>query len=328
MSLVPKGSERPLCCSGVKAEATALGYTCLTVSGFRQESNHPNGALTRLLSATLTDESLDDLVDPYDAAILKSVLPGIRDPAIGVDEPVTQIESLRALHAVLTVIGELGSGLVILVDNIEFVDEMTLAAPVLRCCRRGIGAPLLIVAATRVGTLRHELAPSVSTRIAIALTPLDRNELARLVVDIPTPAQEQLLDVADGNAFYAIELAAHHRRGLISNYCRPIASSCPRCRYLLQTRFSMRSLPCPKPLSPYFAQPQSAEGTDSRRGLRSSWLRSMKVKDSLPLDQLVGTVARSNRHMQACFRHPGRIRHLRVHCPRHSEIDLHQRAVG
>jgi|GEM_PF-1482664 len=211
----PQGIGKTSLLQWCEVEATARGYTCLTVSGFRQESNQPNGALTRLLSTTLTDESLDDLIDPYDAAILKSVLPGIRDPANDVDEPVTQIESLRALHAVLTVIGELGNGLVILVDNIEFVDEMTLAA-LSYVCRRGIGAPLLIVAATRVGALRHELAASVSTRIAIALTPLDRNELARLVVDIPAPAQEQLLDVADGNAFYAIELAAHHRRGLTS----------------------------------------------------------------------------------------------------------------
>lgn len=211
----PQGIGKTSLLQWFEVEATQLGYTCLTASGFRQESNHPNGALTRLLSATLTDASLHDLIEPYDAASLKSALPGIRDPANGADEPVTQIESLRALHAILTVIGEIGSGLVIIVDNIEFVDEMTLAA-LSYVCRRGIGAPLLIVAATRVDALRHELAPSVSTRIALVLAPLDRSELARLVVDIPAPVQEQLLDVADGNAFYAIELAAHHRRGLTS----------------------------------------------------------------------------------------------------------------
>jgi predicted ATPase len=193
----PQGIGKTSLLQWFEVEATQLGYTCLTASGFRQESNHPNGALTRLLSATLTDASLHDLIEPYDAASLKSALPGIRDPANGADEPVTQIESLRALHAILTVIGEIGSGLVIIVDNIEFVDEMTLAA-LSYVCRRGIGAPLLIVAATRVDALRHELAPSVSTRIALVLAPLDRSELARLVVDIPAPVQEQLLDVADG----------------------------------------------------------------------------------------------------------------------------------
>ena len=60
----PQGIGKTSLLQWCEGEATALRVHLPDGVRIPPESNHPNGALTRLLSAALTDESLDDLVDP------------------------------------------------------------------------------------------------------------------------------------------------------------------------------------------------------------------------------------------------------------------------
>ena len=196
----------------LEATVASTGFVCLTASGFRQESDHPYGALSRMFDGLLGEPTAPSLIDPQDAAALRAALPGFRDDIESGGEAVTQIELLRAVRSALTAAASAHSGLVIILDNIEFVDDLTIAA-IAYVCRRGVGAPLLIVTATRVDRVDTELRTAVEHSSLVTLPPLDRETLRTLLADLPYPAQERILDIANGNPFFAKELAAQQRRG-------------------------------------------------------------------------------------------------------------------
>ena len=124
----------------LEATVASTGFVCLTASGFRQESDHPYGALSRMFDGLLGEPTAPSLIDPQDAAALRAALPGFRDDIESSGEAVTQIELLRAVRSALTAAASAHSGLVIILDNIEFVDDLTIAGHRIRLSARSRGA--------------------------------------------------------------------------------------------------------------------------------------------------------------------------------------------
>jgi DNA-binding SARP family transcriptional activator/tetratricopeptide (TPR) repeat protein len=136
-------------------------------------------------------------------------------PAAPREGPLTRHQVIGAFRRLLLVAGD-GAGVVLVVDDTQLADEATI--DVLLHLGSAAGAPLLVMLAYRPESAREVLARGVARlvrsgrAVEIDLGPLDREEAAALVAaGAPAPRAadvvDRILDLAQGNPFFTLELA-------------------------------------------------------------------------------------------------------------------------
>ncbi|MGK3952796.1 ATP-binding protein [Microbacterium sp. I2] len=188
------------------ADARARGFSVLRGTGVEAEADVPAAALHQMLHGF--PDSIAALPAPQRDAL--RVAFGELDGA----PPTGFLLGLAAL----TILSEraVGAGLVVIVDDLHWVDAVSAGALAV-VARRIANEPILLVVAARSGTTPREWSESVGTRVTVA--PLDAADSTRLVESAApslTPAERDLVMAwAQGNPLALIELSAsrHLRDG-------------------------------------------------------------------------------------------------------------------
>lgn len=209
----PAGIGKTTLVEWFRDQASRRGFATLTASAFRQESHHPYGVLGSLLTPAFEDSELAPTLDRVDLDLLASVIPAVRRhlPDFALSESVEQVELFAAVHAAFTGVASDSRGLLIVIDNSEWIDPASLNALGF-VCRRGVGVPL-VIATTRRTPSDDQLLPLSAVPIGeLRLGPLSELELSDIVGDLSDADKDAVVREAEGNPFYAIELAEHRRR--------------------------------------------------------------------------------------------------------------------
>lgn len=198
------------------SEVGSRGFICLRSGGFRAEQDFAFGVLVSLLDDVLSVEANAGLLDPFDVADLASVLPGLRSRVPGYAAP-SRIDVLlvcRAVRSALAVLAAKSRGLVLIIDDLHWVDEASRTVFGF-LVRHGIDAPLLMATALRAS----HLAAGRTSGEKVTATPVELIELGPigsadakvLLAGVPASQRAAVLHAAGGNPFFLTQLAVHAR---------------------------------------------------------------------------------------------------------------------
>jgi len=198
------------------ARAQALGLGVLTTRAGQSEARLAFTALGDLLGP-IVDEMLPALPDPQRSALEVALLRiGSIDPA-----PDPRAVSLAALAVLLAAVSS--RPLVICIDDLQWLDASS--ARVLEFCfRRARGEPIGLLASSRLGSDVLVAAPMEQAlpgeRVRrLTVGPMPPDELGRVIrgrldAELPHPVVRRIHEAADGNPFFAVEIAREiGRRG-------------------------------------------------------------------------------------------------------------------
>jgi len=176
------------------------------------EQDFPYGLLVSLFDPVLCESGVAEQLDPYDRADLGTVFPGLREFAVDSESgPIDRHLISRALRSALGVFGRNRIGIAVIVDDLQWADELSRFV-LTSLARRGIGSPLLVAYATRSarGTAGIAIRGDRSDPVFLLdLAPLDRSDSARLLRALSRDQRELALELAQGNPFYLTEISAH-----------------------------------------------------------------------------------------------------------------------
>ncbi|MFZ1854409.1 MAG: AAA family ATPase [Candidatus Nanopelagicales bacterium] len=175
------------------------------------EQELPFGVLVSLFDPLLSEPAIAAQLDPYDRADLGTVFPGLREFAADSEgAPIDRHLVSRALRSALGSLGQNRSGLAVIVDDLQWADELSRFV-LTSLARRGIGSPLVVAYATRSGTSAAGIAIRGDRSDPVYLlevAPLDRSDAVRLLRALSSDQRELALDLAEGNPFYLTEISA------------------------------------------------------------------------------------------------------------------------
>ncbi len=200
-------------------EVRGSGIKCVRAAGSESEQDQAFGVLISLLDDVLSSDVGVAALDPYDVADLATVMPGLRSrvKAPLVVGPLDAPLLCRAVRRALTALAAPGNGLVVVVDDMHWVDEAT-ASVLGYLIRHGLDVPILLASARRP---TNRKAPSMSEAQArsaphelielIELGPIDRDDLGPLLDGVPLAELNAVTSVCGGNPFFVTQLAGYAR---------------------------------------------------------------------------------------------------------------------
>lgn len=205
-------------------EACGQGFTCLRATGSKAERDFAFAGLTTLLDDQLGSDIERTRLDAFSLNDLAAVLPGLRSKIPGYadttrDDPIDPLMICHSSRLALMDLADRSGGLVILVDDLQWMDEMT-AAVISYWIRHEMAGPIVIALAQRPAdtSIDFEHASNSAMRAADAtqarnqsleLKPIADKDAAILLSDIPAEMRESLLMISGGNPFFITALAAH-----------------------------------------------------------------------------------------------------------------------
>lgn len=187
---------------------------CLRACGSRSEQDHVFGALIALLDDILATDEMVSALGPQLVADLASVLPGLR-PFTPEGAGLNSVDTLlvcRAVRQALAAVSAAYRGLLILVDDMQWVDEATTSV-IGYLIRHGVTVPALLVTARRRRQADIVLTGPEQVRSGevevMELGPIDSQAVDLLLADVPPDDREALVRSAGGNPFFVTQLACH-----------------------------------------------------------------------------------------------------------------------
>ena len=198
------------------AHASERGLLCLRACGSRAEQDQVFGVLVSLLEDALATEQMVAALDPKQLTDLATVLPGLRRFSPDNLDP-SDVDTLlvcRATRQALTTLTASHRGLLLVVDDMQWVDEAT-ASVIGYLIRHGSPVPTLWVTAQRrqqggVGLVGTEQIRSGEVEV-MRLGPIAPEAVDLLLTEVPPAEREPLVQSAGGNPFFVTQLASHAR---------------------------------------------------------------------------------------------------------------------
>ncbi len=208
----PAGIGKSMLCREIATEATALGWRAVTVSASAGCAAY--APLIEAVEAVLTVDRrpLEGLSEQ-----VRSTLAALTPLAAPAPPPVAGLSRhmiFGAVHRLLMSVPD-AAGVLLVVDDLHLADEGTAEACIQLARARG-ALPLLVIASYRNEPARPTLVTGVAglERAGLAavvdVPPMDPPDLAALVREVaPTsaPVLDEVLALAGGNPFFAVELA-------------------------------------------------------------------------------------------------------------------------
>ena len=225
----PAGIGKTTLLNYLADEAAKWGFTCVRASGSRAERDFAFAGLTALFDDALSEGPVAARLDPHSVEDLAAVLPSLRSKVVDYStvlrgDPVNPLLVCHATRHAVNVLAQQAGGLLVLMDDVQWMDEMTLSV-IDYCVRHRFESPVLIATARRSGqsstaSLTDSRGPVLpgasalaesSARQSLELEPLTPEHAESLVQGVPTGVRESLLAAADGNPFFLTQLASHVR---------------------------------------------------------------------------------------------------------------------
>lgn len=214
----PAGIGKSSLCKQVVAIADDEGWRTVTVAASVSEGPYAvlSAAIEQLVSA---DPDLLESVGSHTPAVLAELTSMIHAPA-PLEVPLSRHQVIGAMRRLLTA-ASAGRGIVVIVDDAHVADEASLDA--LMHLGAVASAPILTLLAYRAESASDTLRSGVA-RLAragsateIDLDPLDRDEVVALAAAVGVPERDtiitEIVDLAQGNPFFVLELARNAAAG-------------------------------------------------------------------------------------------------------------------
>ena len=174
------------------------------------------GVLVSLFEDALATEQMVAALDPKQLTDLATVLPGLRRFSPDNLDP-SDVDTLlvcRATRQALTTLTASHRGLLLVVDDMQWVDEAT-ASVIGYLIRHGSPVPTLWVTAQRrqqggVSLVGTEQIRSGEVEV-MRLGPIAPEAVDLLLTEVPPAEREPLVQSAGGNPFFVTQLASHAR---------------------------------------------------------------------------------------------------------------------
>jgi DNA-binding NarL/FixJ family response regulator len=344
-----RGSSRLVLVSGepgigksyLLAELASRGRSagCLVLEGraTELERDFPFGLLVDALDgylASLDARSFDRLA-AEELGELASVFPALRSLRGAGSGVGTAAERFRAHFAVRDLLERLAAPrpLLLTLDDLHWSDDASVEF-LGHLLRRPPDAAVMLAATIRSGRAPRMLAAAIeqATRRGavsqVVLQPLDRDDAARLVADIPPTQLERLYRESGGNPFFLLQLA-RAGRGLSSPSPEPGGMGADHVPVAVRTAIAAELDELP-PHAHRFAQAAAVVGDPLEFDVAIA-TAAMTPADALgALDELVSREVLRPDHAprRFRFRHPLVRNAIYVTCPPGTRLVCHERAAA
>jgi DNA-binding CsgD family transcriptional regulator/tetratricopeptide (TPR) repeat protein len=312
---------------------------CLVLEGraTELERDFPFGLIVDALDGYLA--SLDarsfDRLGAEELGELASVFPALRSLRGAGSGVGTAAERFRALFAARELLERLAAPrpLLLALDDVHWSDDASVEF-LAHLLRRPPDAAVMLAATIRSGRAPRTLAAAIeqATRRGavsqVVLQPLDRDDAARLVTDIPPTQLERLYEESGGNPLFLLQLA-RARRGLTPRSSEPGWVGAEEVPAALRTAIAAELDELPLHAR-RLAQAAAVVGDPFEFDLAVA-TAAMTPADALAsLDELVsrGVLRPGDAPRRFRFRHPLVRNAIYVTCPAGTRLVCHERAAA